>query len=306
MRQRHLLLACAAVLGCAGPASQPAEDAGVESGRSYSDHTHEADVGAHSHGDPNGPSAAHAHGVAVDSEGGVTWATHEGVFRLDPGSELPVALHLGDDLVAFVRDPHEPGRYWASASTVDPTGELTGFVESVDGGRSWELVWSADEITFDVLAVGPQTPGFIAAAGGGSLWLSTDSGRTWESWDWPGDCTGIVVLDDSTPTVLLSGVWGIASVVPGQEPEFVFPAPVTAIRRSSNGIAYALAGSTVECGDDVTAVEECRALGGIGMQPIRQIVRDPSADERWYALTAGTELYRKDGDAPWELVAAGL
>lgn len=290
-------------LNCAGSASNGSDDVGADA-RSYSEHGHSAGVPSHSHGDPSGASDSHAHGLEIDADGVVVWATHQGVFRLDAGSAVPTALHLGDDFLALVADPNESGRYWGSLSTTDPTGSNTGFVTSTDWGASWETVYDDAGTTFDVVAVAES--GLIAAAGSGSFWISDDAGVSWESWDWPGECTGIVIADAAARRLLLAGVWGIASVAPGEEPEFVFQGPVTAARRWADGVAYAVAGSLVLCGEDVTATEDCFAIQPPSTHPVRQVERDPSDADTWYLLTAGPELFRKVGDDPWELIATGL
>jgi hypothetical protein len=292
------------VLACGGSVTESVADAGAD--RGYSDHGHQPGTVTHSHGDPEGITESHAHGLHVNPDGSVLWATHQGVFRLDDSSAEPTAVILGPDFRALAVDPFDANRLWASGIGAEDGVAISGVVESIDGGVTWANVGLAGEVSFDVLAGSSTTPDTVVGAGGGSVWRSADSGRTWESSEFAGECTGIVLVDGDDEAVLLSGSWGIARVTADADPEMLFRGPVTGLRRWSGGIAYAIAGSLVVCGEDVTDVPNCEALQPPSTHPIRQVVDDASEPGRWYTLTNGPELYTRDPEGRWELLATGL
>jgi hypothetical protein len=170
----------------------------------------------------------------------------------------------------------------------------------------WVSVSHDQELIFDVLAASPSTEGFIAGVADGAVWYSRDAGRTWDSFDWPGECTGIVVVNSDVPTFLLSGAWGIIEASAADDERVTrFSGPVTDVEQWSGGTLYATAGSVVACGDDIQEMSECIALVPPSTHPVRRVIHDPDRD-RWYILTSGPELYLKDGDTPWQLLATGL
>ncbi len=306
MRLRNLTAAAfvSGVLACGGGVSESVPDAGAD--RGYSNHGHEPGTGEHTHGDPEGITESHAHGLHISSDGAVLWATHQGVFRLSGPTDEPTAVKLGPDFRALTVDPFDSSRLWASGIGADAGVSISGLVESVDGGLTWENVSLADEVSFDVLIADDMTPDTVVGVGGRRVWRSTDSGRTWESSEFSGECTGVILEHDGAGTALLSGGWGIARVTEGADPEMLFRGPVTGLNRWSGGIAYAIAGSLVACGEDITDVENCEALQPPSTHPIRQVADDPSDPGRWYILTNGPELYTRASDGTWTLLATGL
>jgi len=156
----------------------------------------------------------HVHAVARNpADGHVLLATHDGLFRLPPGS-APVRVGPLVDLMGFtVVGPdhfYASGHPGAGTDLPDPVG----LIESTDGGRTWtalsrqgrsdfhaltssaagvvgydgkELAMSADGRTWEVLTP-PVTPFAVAASPDGRTKLitsqqglarSTDRGRTW-------------------------------------------------------------------------------------------------------------------------------
>ena len=305
MRLVFLAALAVPIAACSGSTSQDLLDAGNDT-PGYSTHTHSDDAGAHVHGDPTGLTASHSHGLELLPDGRVLWATHQGVFTLDPADGVPNAVVDGPDFHALVANPHRADHLWASGTWPEEGHDRWGLVESTNGGADWSSVAHDGDLVFEVLAASAETDGFIAGVADGAVWYSRDSGETWDSFDWPGDCTGLIVTETETPRFMLSGAWGIIEVGAGEEDRTTrFSGPVTDLGLWSGGTTYAIAGSLVACGQDIQDVGGCVALNPPSTHPVRQIIDDPARDT-WYVLTSGPELYSRVGDAHWQRIATGL
>lgn len=120
----------------------------------------------------------HVHGLGVDpADGGVYVATHHGLFRHAAPDRLDPVGGSRRDLMGFtIAGP----RTFLSSGHPAP-GEDTpnplGLVESRDSGNSWTTLALSGESDFHALdAVGTTVYGYD-----GTLKVSTDGGRSWET-----------------------------------------------------------------------------------------------------------------------------
>jgi hypothetical protein len=177
-------------------------------------------AGQHDDGGHEGAAAAgalpsrHVHGVTRNrADGHVYLATHDGLFRLAPGT-APVRVGPVIDLMGFTATG--PNHFYASGHPGPGTDlpDPVGLIESTDGGHTWtplspqgrsdfhtltasstgvvgydgeQLAASSDGRTWQTLTA-PVTPHAVAASPDGTTLLvssdngltrSTDAGRTW-------------------------------------------------------------------------------------------------------------------------------
>lgn len=88
---------------------------------------------------------------------------------------------------------------------------------SRDGGKTWEELWTPDDIWIMCLAIDPISETIYAGTGGADasriyrVYRSTDGGITWEEtsgWQSPGNSIFEIAIDPSSPNRLYAGTGG--------------------------------------------------------------------------------------------------
>ncbi len=102
--------------------------------------------------------------------GGVGWLALNAPGRATQGQQ-PLATLPAPAVRALAVDPGEPARLFAGASV--------GALASTDGGRTWQPLDVAGDVT--ALATPGARPGSLYVAGPGLFSRSGDGGRTWQS-----------------------------------------------------------------------------------------------------------------------------
>ncbi|WP_225753563.1 F510_1955 family glycosylhydrolase [Actinotalea sp. Marseille-Q4924] len=194
-----LLAACGS--GTATPGVSPAPSEAVppsQSSAPTATATPDADDEAGAQAGEEAPPVpgGHVHGVALEEDGVVLVATHEGVVRYGPDGMTSVGPQI--DLMGF--SAPEPGRLLASGHPgpgVD-LPEPMGLIESTDGGQTWTVLSRGGESDFHALAAADSVVLGFDAAG---LWSSTD-GREWEQLDPPVAPYALAVSPDGGTVVV--------------------------------------------------------------------------------------------------------
>ncbi len=145
--------------------------------------------------DPNATSTVYigavGSGVWKTSDSGATWA--------------PITDSLPSlDVAAIAVDPTSSSRIYLALA-----GASGGVFRSTDGGVSWAQL-STDlgaEIRWGVLLVNPRNPALIYLATSSGIYLSKDTGASWQLSKSGGEATDLV-MDPSNPSVLYAAFAG--------------------------------------------------------------------------------------------------
>jgi len=163
--------------------------------------------------------------LIAGASGGGVWRTDDGGTHWRPlmdDHDLFINRTLTIGAVAFA--PSAPAVMYAAsgedAAPYDPAWPGLGVYRSSDGGGTWPVAASVESTRFSAIAVHPQDPSVVYAAGNRGLHKSVDGGIHW-SMLWHGRITDVIVDPDSPDRVYI-GVYrqGIhRSITGGQPPD---------------------------------------------------------------------------------------
>jgi hypothetical protein len=279
-----------------------------------SDTDTDADADADADGDADhvhgtGTAPGHIHSVQRWGESGeVIVGTHEGTWRTEAGTDALVALHEEADFMGLLQNPFDPDVYWASGHYPDAGFRNWGFVESTDGGITWEQI-SLDGVDLHQLDASPDEEGLVVGAGfvegafDADIWVSRDAGRTWDSYGWAEALTSLLVVDPEGPVLLVASYAGIERVtVPELSSEPVSDAEVLGLGRWNGGIAYGTSdGAIWLCDAEVAGCEEVPGPTG---DPILRILSEAADPDALWVLTNVSEVFHShDRGATWSWIA---
>ena len=244
----------------------------------------------------------HIHGVDASAAGTVFVATHAGLFSAAKGE--PKLERIGDkrhDLMGFA--VVDDGRFVASGhpDTRDDLPPHLGFVESTDGGRTWDSVSLTGEADLHVLrASGKRIYGFDGLSS--RLLASNDGGRTWDS---RGAAPAIfdLAIDPRDPDRLVvateSGLY--RSSTGGRRWRRASDRVTGLLAWARDGALFVLDGrGTVQRSDG--AMRRWQAVGALGGQPVAFTAADASL---LGATADGVVRQSTDGGRSWTVRAKG-
>lgn len=153
------------------------------------------------------------------AQGGVWTSTNDG-SSWTPATSGEQSLSTGSVAV----DPNNPNTIYVGTGEENFSQDSRygkGILKSTDGGKTWTLLASAEDIFggdhIGKIAVDPFDSNNIWVAANSGLWESTDGGQTWNQmyagqYDiWPGahvECPVDVYLDSKTPGVIYASTQG--------------------------------------------------------------------------------------------------
>ena len=291
---RRLLVAAAiAMVGCGSGDG----DSGGDSHTTHDDtDTHETEE--HTHG--TGEIGEHIHGIAYWKETDeVVMGTHEGVHRTDAGSADLVTLNDYGDYMGFVPDPFDSDRYWASGHWSDGGYGMWGFIESTDGGETWDEISLNGTADFHQLASAPDTEDRIVGIWDARAWVSDDAGRTWSDWPMSLAATGLAVVGDS---VLVAHGQGVTTFdLTGTETGELVSGSISGLDRIGPDLAYSVGSSVFLC--DVTATD-CTEISAPGT--VAHTLARSADDADIVVLTSDDEVHHSDdGGETWAKIVDG-
>lgn len=276
-------------------ADEDGEQHGAEDGEEH------AEEDGHEHG--TGSLGAHIHTIQRwGTTDEIVLGTHEGIFRTSVGqSELTKVGGTGD-FMGFVQSPSTPMTYWGSGHWAAGGYPNWGFIESTDGGVTWEEISLTGVVDFHQMAVSPDQAGLVAGTWNGKLYTSVDSGREWEIHTWAKAAAGLEIEAPAGPVLLVAGQDGIERVTaPTMTVEPVVSGVVTGLDRFGAGFAYGTADGDLQRCDATFAA--CETLAGPKAGKLVHVLDVPGDPNAAWVLTAASKVFHTDnGGTSWDLI----
>lgn len=284
------------------------DDALHDDGDAHGGDDHHADAdGSDEHGDDHehgsGSSDTHIHAIQWWKDtADIIIGTHMGAWRTQTGSTDLVMLRPDGDFMGLIQDPFTPTRYWGSGHYAAGGFGNWGFIESLDGGVTWDEITLSGQVDFHHMAVGHDQGDVVAGTFGGKVWFSSDAGRSWDSWTWSGQPSGIEVESSTGPVFLLSSTSGIVRVTaPAMTAETVVAANVSGIDRVGDGYGYGTSNGQIHLCD--AALDNCEVVASPNGAPALHLLGAPG---HLFALVQGSQVFHtEDAGETWTLVVDG-
>ncbi|MGD0359298.1 MAG: SBBP repeat-containing protein [Bryobacteraceae bacterium] len=218
-----------------------------------------------------------------------------------------------DQVTALAFDPS--GNLYAGTSAVNAAGG--GVYKLASGGSTWSSASSGiTSSTIDSIAVDPNTPSTVYAAGSGHLYQSTNGGGSWTQLSQPVGTAAAIAVAKSSPSTVYVGSsagliystnagssWNTPAVAPG-------PAGVNALVVDPQTATTAYAGTpsgvyqTVNGGKNWTAAPNGLPTG-LGGVVTSMAVGINGSTETFYAATPNGLFYTTNAGASWTKAVVG-
>ena len=151
----------------------------------------------------------HVHGVGINpSDPSVLYIATHGDFYKSVNGGTPVKVdEQRADYMAF-NAPQTAGAPLYSSGHPS-TGGNTGLIKSTDGGQTWVVVSKVLDpaVDFHAMAVSKSDPSIVIGfdSGGRGLFRTTDAGKNWEKFDYPGNYVTALAISPSDSNNILAG-----------------------------------------------------------------------------------------------------
>lgn len=153
----------------------------------------------------------HVHGLGIDaSDSSILYvATHGDFYKsVDGGTPVKVDKQRAD-YMAFNAPQTAGVPLYASGHPATATGGNTGLIESTDGGQTWQTVATVLDppVDFHAMSVSKSDPNTIIGfdSGGRGLFKTTNAGKTWDKFDYPGQYVTALAISPNDPKVIFAG-----------------------------------------------------------------------------------------------------
>jgi photosystem II stability/assembly factor-like uncharacterized protein len=245
---------------------------------------------------------ADVHGIAVnpDDSSELYVATHNGLIRGKAGSWARVGS-LQDDLMGFSMHPSNGSTFWISGHP--KSGGNMGVRQSTDGGFTWTRL-ALDGVDFHAMTVSPADANVLWGAWRGSIYHSTDAGRTWRSYEDAPAARGLTAHPTEKDTLFAVTQTGILRSMDAGKTwaSFANVAAVTlAIDPTDQGVMYAGLATGISRSSD--GGKTWNALPLQTSSPVAYLAIDPHDRSVIWAATYATAIHRTtDAGATWTQV----
>ena len=251
-------------------------------------------------------SKTHIHGIAVDSTDPTRLhlATHHGFYVLSAGGNATRLSDNGNDYMGFTPHPTNPAVLYASGHPSQ--GGNTGFIQSVDGGRTWQQLSAGvgGPVDFHQMDVSRVDPNIIYGVFRG-LQVSEDGGNTWQmAAATPPKLLDLAASAHDTESLFAATQHGLLITKNrGQswKPAHFNQAPASMVQTANDGSVYAFVAGLglLQSPDD--SLRWTRLSNDFGNRYLLHLAVDPTNQDKLYAVTNTKEvLASQDGGNTWK------
>ena len=251
-------------------------------------------------------SQTHLHGIAVDSVDPTRLylATHHGFFLVSADGTATRLSDNSNDYMGFTPHPINPSVFYASGHPSQ--GGNTGFIQSLDGGRTWKQLSAGvnGPVDFHQMDVSRVDPKLIFGVFRG-LQVSEDGGNTRQiTAKIPPKLFDLAASANDTQTLFAATKKGLLITKNrGQswKPAHFNQAPATMVQTAGDGSIYAfIAGlGLLRSPDD--SMKWASLSNDFGNRYLLHLAIDPTIRDNLYAVTNTKELLiSQDGGVTWK------
>lgn len=248
----------------------------------------------------------HLHGLAVDPKNPsqLLVGTHHGIFLLSKEGKAQRLSETGDDFMSLTPNPSDRSVLFASGHAMG--GGNLGFVESRDGGQTWNMLskGATGRADFHSMDVSKADANVIYGVYGG-FQASRDGGHTWQLVGPLLDRIMDIAASPTDPNTIFGATYDGLLIsrdggVTWQATELPRK-PISVVRAAINGWVYAF---VIDSG--LFRVKEpstkWELIGpGPKQHAIGLLAFDPANDEHLYAITHQNVLVESlDGGRTWQ------
>lgn len=248
----------------------------------------------------------HFHGIAVHPVDPDRFylATHHGFFLIAPDGSAKRLSDNRNDYMGFTPHPTDPEVFFASGHPAG--GGNLGFIQSTDGGRTWQKLSSGvgGPVDFHQMDVSPADPDLVYGVFRG-LQVSEDGGKTWEKvaktppklLDLAASASDTVTLYAATQNGLL------VSRNRGQSwsPAYLNQSPASMVQATGDGNVYAFIGGLGLVRSAGDSLQWKLLSNDFGKRYLLHLAVDSNYPKILYAITNQSEvLASKDGGVTWK------
>jgi hypothetical protein len=251
----------------------------------------------------------HVHGLAVDRKdpSRLLIATHHGLYVATLDGSAQLVSERQDDFMGFTPHPKEPATLFASGHP--SSGGNLGFMNSIDGGRTWQQLSPgvSGPVDFHQMDVSKADPRVIYGQFGG-LQVSRDGGHSWNRVG--AAIEGIIDLAASARdanTLYIATQKGLQVSHDGGNswrPAMLQTSPATMVDVTQDGTVYAfLVGIGLLRAREPELGWE-KVDGDLGKRVLLHLAVDPGTPTRLLAVAQGQELIvSKDAGKTWQTLS---
>jgi len=251
-------------------------------------------------------SKTHLHGIAVDSVDPTRLylATHHGFFLVSADGTATRLSDNGNDYMGFTPHPTNPDVFFASGHPSQ--GGNTGFIQSVDGGRTWKQLSAGvgGPVDFHQMDVSRVDPNRIYGVFRG-LQVSEDGGNTWQmAGKTPPKLFDLAASANDADTLYAATQQGL--LISGNRGKTWKPAhfnqsPASMVHAASDGSVYAFVAGLGLLRSPDDSMRWKRLSNDFGDRYLLHLAVDPSNPNNIYAVTNTKQvLASQDGGKTWK------
>jgi hypothetical protein len=248
----------------------------------------------------------HIHGIAVDSADPTRLylATHHGFYVLSSDGNATRLSENSNDYMGFTPHPTDPRVFFASGHPSQ--GGNTGFIQSVDGGRTWQQLSAGvgGPVDFHQMDVSRVDSNLIYGVFRG-LQVSEDGGNTWHmAAKTPPKLFDLAASANDTETLFAAtqnGLFITRNRGQSWKPAHFNRAPASMVQTASDGSVYTFVAGLGLLHSPDDSMQWTRLSNNFDDRYLLHLAVDPTNPAKLYAVTNTKEvLASRDGGVTWK------